>query len=125
MFAASIPNLSLSDTTQNDRICTCDVCKHKNGPVTQFLLLLLTQLHTRMLPSYHKTAIGDLPTLSGQIRICLGDIPVNFFEFLSNEFAACSKPPSRNNYRKESYPFIKGRIKRYINIIEQALSCWV
>ena len=25
---------------------------------------------------------------------------MNFFELLSTEFAACSKPPSRDNYRK-------------------------
>ena len=25
-----------------------------------------------------------------------------FFEFLSNEFAACSKPPSRDNHREDS-----------------------
>ena len=43
----------------------------------------------------------------GGIRTCLGvsNHPiVNFFEFLSNEFAACSKPPSRDNDRKASYP---------------------
>ena len=27
-----------------------------------------------------------------------------FFEFMSTKFAACSKPPSRDNYRKASYP---------------------
>ena len=42
----------------------------------------------------------------GGICTCLGvsDVPVDFFEFLSTEFAACSKPPSRDNYRKASYP---------------------
>ena len=30
--------------------------------------------------------------------------PVDFFEFLSTEFAACSKPTSRDNDRKASYP---------------------
>ena len=27
-----------------------------------------------------------------------------FLQILSTEFAACSKPPSRNNHRKASYP---------------------
>ena len=30
--------------------------------------------------------------------------PVDFFEFLSTEFAACSKPPSRDNHRQVSHP---------------------
>ena len=29
---------------------------------------------------------------------------MNIFEFLSTEFAACSKPPSRDNHCKVSYP---------------------
>ena len=32
------------------------------------------------------------------------NVPVDFFEFLSTEFAACSKPPSKDNYRKAVYP---------------------
>ena len=28
----------------------------------------------------------------------------DFFEFLSSKFAACLKPPSRDNHRKASYP---------------------
>ena len=32
------------------------------------------------------------------------NVPVDFFEFLSTEFAACSKPSSRDNYGKASYP---------------------
>ena len=28
----------------------------------------------------------------------------DFFEFLPTEFAACSKPPSKDNHRKVSYP---------------------
>ena len=32
------------------------------------------------------------------------NVPVDFFEFLSTKFAACSKPPSRDNHRKASYP---------------------
>ena len=32
------------------------------------------------------------------------NVPVNFFKFLSIEFAACSKPPSRDSHRKVSYP---------------------
>ena len=31
------------------------------------------------------------------------NVPVDFFEFFSTEFAACSKPPSRDNPRKASY----------------------
>ena len=40
------------------------------------------------------------------IRTCLGvsNIPVDFFLFLSTEFAAYSKPPSRDNHRKASHP---------------------
>ena len=34
---------------------------------------------------------------------------VDFFKFLPTEFAACSKPPSRDNYRKTSYPRTKER----------------
>ena len=37
-------------------------------------------------------------------RNALRNVPVDFFEFLSTEFAACSKPPSRDNHRKASYP---------------------
>ena len=45
----------------------------------------------------------------GGIRTCLrvSDDPmfyVDFFEFLSIEFATCSKQPSRDNHRKASYP---------------------
>ena len=43
----------------------------------------------------------------GGIRTCLGvsdDVLVNFFEFLSTEFAACSEPLSRYNHRKAFYP---------------------
>ena len=29
---------------------------------------------------------------------------MDFFELLSTKFTACSKPPSRDNYRKASYP---------------------
>ena len=32
------------------------------------------------------------------------NIPVGFFEFLSMEFVACSKPPSRDSHCKSSYP---------------------
>ena len=32
------------------------------------------------------------------------NVPVDFFEFLSAEFAACPKSPSRDNHRKASYP---------------------
>ena len=32
------------------------------------------------------------------------NVPVNFFKFLSTKFAAGLKPPSRDNYRKTSYP---------------------
>ena len=47
----------------------------------------------------------------GGIRTCLGvsNVPVNFFKFLSIEFAACSKPPSRDNHRKVSYPWTQQR----------------
>ena len=46
----------------------------------------------------------------GGIRTCLGvsydsvNVPVDFFEYLFSEFAAFSKPPSRDNHRKASYP---------------------
>ena len=45
----------------------------------------------------------------GGIRTCLGvsydsiNVSVDFFEYLFSEFAACSKPPSRDNHRKASY----------------------
>ena len=32
------------------------------------------------------------------------NVHVDFFKFFSIEFAACSKPPSRDNHRKASYP---------------------
>ena len=32
------------------------------------------------------------------------NVLVDLFEFLLTEFVACSKPPSRNNYHKVSYP---------------------
>ena len=32
------------------------------------------------------------------------NVPVDFFEFSSTEFPACSKPPRRANHRKASYP---------------------
>ena len=32
------------------------------------------------------------------------NVPMNFFEFLSAEVAACSKPPSRDNHCKANYP---------------------
>ena len=47
----------------------------------------------------------------GGIRTCLGvsNVPVDFFEFLSTEFAACLKPSSRDNHRKASYPKMQRR----------------
>ena len=44
--------------------------------------------------------------MSEAIRMCLGvsNVPVDFFTFLSAEFAACSKLTSRGNHRKASYP---------------------
>ena len=33
----------------------------------------------------------------------VSNVPVDFFEFLSTEFAACLEPPSRDNHRKASY----------------------
>ena len=48
--------------------------------------------------------------MSERIRTCLGvasdpnsNISVDIFEFLSTEFAACSKPPSIDNHRKAFY----------------------
>ena len=32
------------------------------------------------------------------------NVPADFFEYLPTEFAACSKPPSRDNHRKAFYP---------------------
>ena len=32
------------------------------------------------------------------------NVSVDFFEILFNEFAACSKPPSRDDHREASYP---------------------
>ena len=44
----------------------------------------------------------------GRICTCLRSFSdlcsCGFFEFLTTEFAMCSKPPSRFNYRKASYP---------------------
>ena len=37
------------------------------------------------------------------------NVPVNFFEFLSTEFAACSKPPIRDNHCKAFYPRMQQR----------------
>ena len=50
----------------------------------------------------------------GVIHICLGvsndpKVPTDFFEFLSTEFAAYSKPPSRDNHRKASYSRMQNR----------------
>ena len=44
----------------------------------------------------------------GRIRTRLGvdhfpSFPVDVFDFFPRKFAACSKPPSRDNYRKASY----------------------
>ena len=38
------------------------------------------------------------------LRSFRSNVLVNFFEFLCTEFAACSKPTSRDSYRKASYP---------------------
>ena len=46
----------------------------------------------------------------GEIRTCLEgwfrlfNALVDFFKFFSIEFAASSKPPSKENHRKASYP---------------------
>ena len=50
----------------------------------------------------------------GVIRTCLGvsddpNVPEGFFEFLSTEYAACSKSPSKDNHRKASFPRTKQR----------------
>ena len=34
----------------------------------------------------------------------LSIVPVDFFEVLSTEFAACQKPPRRDNHHKASNP---------------------
>ena len=44
------------------------------------------------------------PALEFPVIQCI----VNFFEFLSTEFAAFSKPPSRYNHRKVSHPYSTG-----------------
>ena len=38
------------------------------------------------------------------IQCRMSGISVDFFKFLSIDFDACLKPPSRDNHRKESYP---------------------
>ena len=42
----------------------------------------------------------------GGICTCLGifNVSLDFFVFLTTGFAACSKPLSRDNHRKVSYP---------------------
>ena len=51
------------------------------------------------------------------------NISVGVFEFLFFEFAACSKPPSRDNYRKAFYPTTQlrdqkaGWIQRAIRVV--------
>jgi len=34
-----------------------------------------------------------------------------FFRFLTTEFAACLKPPSRDNHRKAPYPRMQQRVR--------------
>ena len=38
------------------------------------------------------------------IHLGIFNVPVNIFKFLSNEFAARSKPPSRDNQCKAPHP---------------------
>ena len=40
-------------------------------------------------------------------------VPGDFSEFLSTEFAACSKPPGKDNHLKASYPSThqRGRVQ--------------
>ena len=59
----------------------------------------------RLLDDRHTFNCNDYFVL-GEIRTCLGIsiVPVNFFEFLSTEFAVRSRPPSRDNHLKASYP---------------------
>ena len=46
---------------------------------------------------------------SSSFQLGVSNVPVVFFEFLSTEFAACLKPASRNNHRKEEIPLIQER----------------
>ena len=48
-----------------------------------------------------QNASSTMPSRTTPLIQC----PVDFFEFLlSTEFAACSRPPGRDNHRKASYP---------------------
>ena len=39
-------------------------------------------------------------------------VPADFFEFLSTQFTACSKPPSRDNHCNSSYSSVQQRDRR-------------
>ena len=86
--------------------------------LTYFFLLLLILLHIYppVTGQRQTLSVGRFAHFSLQLLLpgwrnphllrsfqC-SQVPVNFFEFLSTEFAACSKPPSRDNHRKASYP---------------------
>jgi len=48
----------------------------------------------------------------GRIRTCLGVVHFRFFLWLlTTEFAACSKPPCRDNQRKAPFPRTQQRVR--------------
>ena len=51
------------------------------------------------------------------------NVLVNFFKFLSTEFAACSKPPNRDNHRKASYPKTQQRDQSKIKVVVKSDAC--
>ena len=95
----------------------------------------MTCCFSAYLSSSHRTASGakywtirallycnDYFVLGG-ICTCLGVVSVpyvrgDFFEFLSTEFAACSKPPSSDKIRKVSYL----RTQKRTQVIQRELS---
>ena len=86
----------------------------------------------RLLLDYPRTfhcndyfVVGGMRSLHLLRSFRRSDVPVDFFGFLSTQFAACSKPPSRGNHRKASYPRTEQRNQSGggIQIMQSELAC--
>ena len=101
MFSLLISKLS-------GEIVVVVVVAHIYPPVTrqhQTLYNLLDDPHTFHYQNYF--VIGGIHSYIGVSN--KSNVPVDFFEFLSTEFAACLKPSSRDNHREASYPKMQRR----------------
>jgi len=89
-------------TTHSAKTCL------KNDSIFSFVCLFVPSLSSNHEKATVALYFGQICTRLGVVHFrvfCL------FLWFLSTKFAACSKPPSRDNHRKASYPRTQQRVR--------------